>query len=91
MEKKKINTQKYKNLILCYNADGSQNKARTIMEFVKVKLNIRDHLKQIYLVVVKLGKISLFLEVLKKTNKIMKWRTDKSRGEAIEYKEGNLV
>jgi len=61
MEKKKINTQKYKNLILCYNADGPQNKARTIMEFVKVKLNLRDHLKQIYLVVVKLGKISLFL------------------------------
>jgi len=30
-------------------------------------------------------------KVLKKTNKIMKWRTDKSRGEAIEYKEGNLV
>jgi len=61
MEKKKINTQKYKNLIPYYNTDGSQNKARTIMEFVEVKLNIRDYLKQIYLAVVELGKISLFL------------------------------
>jgi len=61
MEKKKINIQKYKNLIPYYNTDGSQNKARTIMEFVEVKLNIRDYLKQIYLAVVELGKISLFL------------------------------
>ena len=30
-------------------------------------------------------------EALKKTNKAMKWRTDKSRKETIEYKEGNLV
>ena len=49
MEKKKINTQKYKNSILCYNADSSQNKAKTITEFVKVKLNIGDHLEQIHL------------------------------------------
>jgi len=30
-------------------------------------------------------------EALKTTNKTMKQRTDKSRGEAIKYKEGNLV
>ena len=46
---KKINTQKYKNSILCYNADSSQNKAKTITEFVEVKLNIGDHLEQIHL------------------------------------------
>ena len=30
-------------------------------------------------------------EALKKTNEIMKQRTDKSREEAIEYKEGDLI
>jgi len=30
-------------------------------------------------------------EALKKTNETMKRRTDKSREEAIEYKEGDLV
>ena len=30
IEKKKINIQKYENLILYYNIDSSQNKARTI-------------------------------------------------------------
>ena len=49
MEKKKINTQKYKNPILCYNTNSSQNKAKTITEFVEVKLNIGDHLEQIHL------------------------------------------
>ena len=30
-------------------------------------------------------------EALRKTNEMMKWRIDKSRGEAIKYKEGDLV
>ena len=30
-------------------------------------------------------------KALKKTNEMMKWRTDKSREEAIKYKEGDLV
>ena len=61
IEKKKINTQNYKNIILYYNIDGFQNKARTIIEFVEVKLNIEDYSEQIYLVVIKLEKASLFL------------------------------
>jgi len=40
IERNKINIQKYKNPIPYYNADSSQNKAGTITEFVKVKLNI---------------------------------------------------
>ena len=30
-------------------------------------------------------------KALKKTNEMMKWRTDKSREETIKYKEGDLV
>ena len=30
-------------------------------------------------------------KALKKTNEMMKWRTDKFREEAIKYKEGDLV
>ena len=40
IERDKINIQKYKNPIPYYNADSFQNKAGTITEFVKVKLNI---------------------------------------------------
>jgi len=75
IEKKKINTQKYKNTILYYNVDSSQNKARTIIEFIEVKLNIGDHSEQIHLAVVKLGKVSLFLEYdwLQKHNPVINW------------------
>ena len=30
-------------------------------------------------------------KALKKTNKVIKWRIDKSRRKAIKYKEGDLV
>jgi len=30
-------------------------------------------------------------KALKKTNEIIKWRTDKSRGKAIKYKEGDII
>ena len=75
IEKKKINTQNYKNLILYYNIDGFQNKARTIIEFVEVKLNIEDYSEQIYLVVIKLEKASLFLgyDWLQKHNLVINW------------------
>jgi len=43
IENKKINMQKYKNPILCYNINSFQNKTKIITEFIKVKLNIRDH------------------------------------------------
>ena len=63
IENKKINTQNYKNPILYYNADGFQNKARTIIEFVKVKLNIEDHSEQIHLVVVNYKRQACFWDM----------------------------
>jgi len=42
--------------------------------------NLRKHLK-IYKVE----------KALKKTNEMIKWRIDKSRGDAIKYKEGDII
>ena len=61
IKKKKINTQKYENPISCYNANSFWNQAGIITNFVKVKLNIGDHLEEIHLTVVELEKTSLFL------------------------------
>jgi len=44
IEKEKINTQKYKSPIPYYNVNSTQNKAETIINFVKIKLNIGNHL-----------------------------------------------
>ena len=61
IKEEKINIQKYKNPILSYNANSFWNQTGTITDFVKVKLNIGDHLEQIHLAVVELEKTSLFL------------------------------
>ena len=45
VKKSKINISKYKSSITCYNANDIQNKARTITNFVKIKLNIRNYVR----------------------------------------------
>jgi len=38
-----------------------------------------------------LGDIDHNKKALKKTNEMIKWRTDKSRGETIKYKERDII
>ena len=63
VEKERINTQKYKSSIPCYNVDSTQNKVVTIVEFVKIELDIRNYLESIYLVAVELEKCELILDI----------------------------
>ena len=47
--------------IVCYNADGTKNKSRTISEYVEVRIQIQDHIERLHLSVTDLGDATMFL------------------------------
>jgi len=72
-----LETQKYPTPILCHNADGSLNKSGNIMDYIKMNMEIRDHMEQISFAVTNLGKTDVFLgyEWLQHHNPSINWKT----------------
>ena len=62
---------------MCHNADGSLNKSGNIMDYIKMNMEIRDHMEQISFAVTNLGKTDVFLgyEWLQHHNPSINWKT----------------
>jgi hypothetical protein len=76
VEKYQLPVSKLYRPIPVYNADGSQNQARSIMGFITIHIHIEEHNKQIDLGVTNLGTSEIFLghDWLKKHNPSINWR-----------------
>ena len=76
VKKNRIDTCPLPFLITCYNADGSTNKDRSVMEVVEMNMTIGDHQELIQLLVTNLDNHNLFLgyDWLQKHNPTINWK-----------------
>ncbi|KAG5634026.1 hypothetical protein H0H81_003849, partial [Sphagnurus paluster] len=76
--KNKINTQVYPMPSQCFNADGSPNKSGSIMDYVEIRIRIKNHFKKIHLSVTDFGKNDIFLgfDWIQFHNPQINWQTE---------------
>ena len=81
MNDNEIQTRKTTILVPVHNADGTLNKNGSIMDYVFLRLSVRDHMEQLKFAVANLGTHDLFIghEWLKLHNPNINWKTSEIR------------